>query len=198
MGRPPKITDEQILQGARSVFLARGPAVATAEIADSLGVSQATLFNRFGSKRALLVEALRPREDGALLALLARDPDDRPVPVQLEDIGLAIAAQCARVDPAVTMLRAAGVQRNDLFPPGTRSPLNVVRHALQGWLERARDAGLVSVEDASTTAAIFLGALHRRPFDRPVDGHRLAGGRAHVSAVVHALWLGLCPRSVAK
>jgi|AMFO01.1.fsa_nt_gi Transcriptional regulator len=194
MGRPPKITDEQILQGARSVFLARGPAVATAEIADSLGVSQATLFNRFGSKRALLIEALRPRENDTLLAMLDRDPDDRPVPIQLEEIGLAIAAQCARVDPAVTMLRAAGVPRSDLFPPGTSSPLNVVRHGLQGWLERARDAGLIAVKDPATTAAIFLGALHHRPF----DAHKPAEAKGEVAAIVQALWLGLCPRSVAK
>src|SRR5579864_4634496 len=50
MGRPREITDEQIVAAARRCFLERGAGVSAGEIAQELGVSHTTLFNRFGSK----------------------------------------------------------------------------------------------------------------------------------------------------
>ncbi len=60
MPRTKLISDDDVLSRAREVLLCRGASVSTAEIAKHVGLSQATLFQRFGSKNALLTRALRP------------------------------------------------------------------------------------------------------------------------------------------
>ena len=56
--RPKKITDIDILSCTRNCILRFGVSVSTQTIADELGVSQATLFKRFGTKDALIQKAL--------------------------------------------------------------------------------------------------------------------------------------------
>ena len=56
--RPRKISDEDILDVARECLLEQGVNVSTQVIAKRLGVSQATLFKRFGTKVKLLQMAL--------------------------------------------------------------------------------------------------------------------------------------------
>ena len=58
MARPQQIADDQLLQVAREVFLEHGPNVSTTLIAERAGVSQATLFKRFGNKSCLMFGAL--------------------------------------------------------------------------------------------------------------------------------------------
>ncbi len=53
MGRPRTVSDEVILEAARSVFLEHGPSASTQAIADRLSLSQAALFKRFGTKHVL-------------------------------------------------------------------------------------------------------------------------------------------------
>ena len=56
--RPKTISDQEILEVVRSCVLDEGPAVSTQIIADQVGVSQATLFKRFGNKVHLITRAL--------------------------------------------------------------------------------------------------------------------------------------------
>ena len=56
--RPKKVSDEYILQTVRRCLVEQGGSVSTQFIADQVGVSQATLFKRFGSKSNLLQSAI--------------------------------------------------------------------------------------------------------------------------------------------
>src|SRR4051812_37493303 len=58
MSRPVSIKDETIIEAARAVFLERGFAATTAEIAERAGVSEGTLFNRFKTKAELFHAAM--------------------------------------------------------------------------------------------------------------------------------------------
>ena len=59
MSRPKKVTDEAVLAAALRVMLRAGPESFTlAAAAAEAGVSPATLIQRFGDKRALIVRAL--------------------------------------------------------------------------------------------------------------------------------------------
>ena len=51
--RPKKVSDEDILQTVRRCLVEQGGSVSTQFIADQVGVSQATLFKRFGSKQSV-------------------------------------------------------------------------------------------------------------------------------------------------
>lgn len=58
-GRPPRISDEQILEKARDVFLEHGIRATTAEVALRARISEGTIFHRFKSKDALFRAAMR-------------------------------------------------------------------------------------------------------------------------------------------
>jgi AcrR family transcriptional regulator len=58
MARPPKITNEEILTAARQVFLEEGFGASTLAIAEKAGISEASIFKRFGTKEGLFIEAM--------------------------------------------------------------------------------------------------------------------------------------------
>src|SRR5688500_1329836 len=86
MARPRQITDEQILATMRSSVLQHGPAVSLDLVAEQLKVTSPALIKRFGTRRALMIAALRPADDNAFLKRMAQGPDDRPLQVQLEEV----------------------------------------------------------------------------------------------------------------
>src|SRR5215831_15876539 len=61
MGRQKTITDDEVLRIARDVFRAQGHTATTREIAQAAGISEAVLYQRFGSKDELFFTAMRPR-----------------------------------------------------------------------------------------------------------------------------------------
>ena len=60
MGRTRTVADEDILEAARKAFLDRGQLATTREIAQAAGISQAVLYQRFGSKDDLFFAAMAP------------------------------------------------------------------------------------------------------------------------------------------
>ena len=60
MGRARTVEDEDILKAARLAFLGRGQLATTREIAEAAGISQAVLYQRFGSKDDLFFTAMAP------------------------------------------------------------------------------------------------------------------------------------------
>ena len=60
MGRARTVEDEDILEAARQAFLDRGQLATTREIAEAAGISQAVLYQRFGSKDDLFFSAMAP------------------------------------------------------------------------------------------------------------------------------------------
>ena len=74
MARRKIISDEAVLDAAMSVMAARGPYDFTlADIAAVAGIAAATLIQRFGDKRRLVVAAIT-RENERLVATLAQLP----------------------------------------------------------------------------------------------------------------------------
>lgn len=58
MSRRTTITDEQILEAARTVFLSEGYGAQTSKIAREAGISEGTIFKRFPTKEALFIASL--------------------------------------------------------------------------------------------------------------------------------------------
>lgn len=58
MGRRPAISEDELLAAARAVFLEKGIAATTADVANRCGVSEATVFRRFPTKTELFRNAL--------------------------------------------------------------------------------------------------------------------------------------------
>src|SRR5262245_64776935 len=62
MGRHKTISDDAVLGIARRLFRAQGHTATTREIAEAAGISEAVLYQRFGSKHELFFAAMRPSE----------------------------------------------------------------------------------------------------------------------------------------
>jgi AcrR family transcriptional regulator len=58
MGRPKTISDDAVLRIARDVFREHGHTATTREVAQAVGISEAILYQRFGSKDALFFAAM--------------------------------------------------------------------------------------------------------------------------------------------
>ena len=72
MARNTTITEEQILEAARAVFLEEGFGAQTAKIARRAQVSEGSIFKRFPTKEALFFAALRIERPPAWYAELDR------------------------------------------------------------------------------------------------------------------------------
>jgi AcrR family transcriptional regulator len=196
MSRPRQTSDDQLLQAARECFLQHGAAVSTTVIANHVGVSQAVLFQRFGTKEALLLRALLPGQI-PWVDRLEEGPDARPLLTQLREHAHAIFAWFKGVAPHIAVLRASGVDLSKLCEQGEEpAPVRGLK-ALTRWIERAQREGRTSTLDPASAAELLLGALHSRVFLRHLCSKMPAeapgGDTLYVDMVVEVLWKSLRP-----
>ena len=196
MVRPRQISDEDILSAARSCFLKHGPSLATGVIAKKLEVSQATLFNRFGTKDELLRAALNLPK-AVWVEGLEKGPTGDPIDEQLETLGLAILKFLNQMIPVMVTLRASGHNPRDLMDPNDAPP--PVRHhqELTRWFERAHADGLLRVASAPTAAQTFMGTLHARAMMQHIWGQPMVSlpDEHYIQQFVNTLLVGLAGQS---
>ena len=79
MSRPKTIAEEDLLSAARQVFIEGGFAASTKRIAKRAGVSEALLFQRYGTKADLFFAAMvpPPMDMGAYITTAAAGTDGR-------------------------------------------------------------------------------------------------------------------------
>lgn len=177
MARPRLATDDELLEAARTCFLEHGPSVSTSTIAEHAGVSQATLFKRFGTKEELMVAAMLPCGMPSWVEAIARGPDDRPLREQLLEHAVRITRFFDVLVPSLMVVKASGMDHHAMFKRLPQPPPVLARQAVLGWFERARDRGLLPDHaDVGAVTTVFLGALQHRSFlahilglDAPTD-----------------------------
>lgn len=198
MVRPRKLSDDDILDAAREVFVAHGPHVSTTVVAEAVGLSQAALFKRFGTKENLMVRALLPPPRVDWVDLLGEGPDQRPMHAQLLEIADAAMRFFDRMLPCLMTLKAAGLDLVDLVAAQPEPPPLMVRRALRRWFAAAMDQGRMRRGDPDALALAFMGAMQARAaFSHMFGAEPLTPElrEAHVRGVVDALWSGLAPQS---
>jgi AcrR family transcriptional regulator len=194
MARPRQVSDEEILRVARRELVAHGPAVPTQAIADAVGLSQAALFKRFGTKRELILRALAPPERIAWVELARSGPDARPIRDQLVEILGAAEAFMRELWPALLVLKGAGVEPREVFARcETPPPLQALR-AMEGFLARAMASGRMRALDPSAVATSLVGQLHARGmFHHVMGADPRQDGPTYVATIVDVAWRGLAP-----
>lgn len=198
MARPRSVSDEEMLSAARHVFLEHGGSASTAVIAERIGVSQAALFKRFGTKKDLMLAALAPPDVPPFVPRLAVGPEiGRPVPEQLVEIATEVLAFLREMVPAMMVLSTCGLDPKALIANYPVPPPLMAQKAMGSWMARAIDLGLIRDADPATLALTLLGSLHIRVFLSTLIRQPLTdeGARAHAELVVDALWQGLSPLS---
>lgn len=194
--RPRSFTDDELFDTARRVFLEHGPGASTDLIAQELGVSQAALFKRIGTKQELMIRSLMPR-DLPWIEELERGPDARPVPEQLRELADKIEAFLVQQMPCIAVLRAAGIRPTDITPregecwPGLRS-----HQAMVGWFAALAEQGRIVAPSPAAVATAFNASLQTPQFMKHALGSAAPDlGGDYRERVIELFWRGIAPRS---
>lgn len=169
MPRPRVMSDEQLEAAASAVFRELGPAAPVADVARRLGVSNAALFHRLGSKEALMLKALCPGAPTALEAFAQPPRREVNVHEQLLPTLRALLDFLRQAIPGLLILRGAGIALHKAIPPGPPPPV-AMRAALASFLSSAAVLGLVDVREAGAAADAVLGALEARVLNEYLGG----------------------------
>ena len=175
MARPRSISDQQIHDAAREVFVKHGPNAAVSLIAEKLAVSHAALFGRSGTKQRLMLEALKPGRPDALESL-AESPPRAGARARLVDILIELMAFFRRIVPNLVTLRSAGKSMVGRPPEGQAPPPVALRRLLTRWLKRSKTSGNMEPPRAWAVAEGLLGAMEARCFNSHLGGSAFAPG----------------------
>lgn len=174
MGRPARVTREQVLGEARRAFSERGfDGTTLADIGARLGVSPAALLRHAPSKRALFALAIESEAAGEALPTdflasipLSEDPARALRRLAREFIPFIeqkIGENIARFLEKSTEEEARTIRLP--FDPRRKSspPIRAVR-ALEAYFRRARAGGKISLRQPRAGALAFLGCLQSYVF----------------------------------
>ncbi len=161
--RPKLTSDSDLLDAARDCFLEYGPSVSTTLIAERAGVSQATIFKRFGTKAQLLMLALGYEEMLPWLPKVEAGPDDRPIREQLMELAQALTAFYIESLPSMMALWSAGPSYFADVPGPSDDPREASlavrsRLMLSDWFAKAQSTGRVGQCNPEAIGIAFLGA----------------------------------------
>ena len=162
MARPVTISDEAILDAAKQVFLARGLAGTTADVAAIANVSEGIIFKRYGTKADLFRAAMAHgmREKAVLFFSSLRDRAGRStLGEELFAVGLEMLAAFRVVVPVVMMTwsNASSCPENAL-QEGDPMPVKSIK-AFASYFEAEMKLGRMRRCDPEIVARGWIGAI---------------------------------------
>lgn len=210
MARIPKITNQQILEAARQVFLQKGFSGSTLEIAQRSGISEASIFKRFATKEELFFAAMGIPERPLWIQELDSLSGQGDVKQNLIQICRQILEFYREVMPILMMLRSRG---NNLPETGLKSESKPIRDLkiLTGFLEREIAQGRLRPCEPKTVAHILLGSLMNYVFlDQKLSAVTIPASETvittdlpsvdlftdesgFIQSLVEIIWLGIAP-----
>jgi AcrR family transcriptional regulator len=195
MGRNKTVEDEEVLAAAREVFRREGHAASTRDVARAAGVSQAVLYQRFGSKEELFFRAMAP-EPLDLDALLGPYPtsDVRRDVLSLSKRLLKYLRGFAPTFLSVVAAHSAEVDRLRAWHDGL--PFFPIVHAIASRFERMAKDGLIRPGDAQSRAMVLISTVHSLAMFELLTGPgHPARSKQSIEQLMRVLWEGLAPES---
>jgi AcrR family transcriptional regulator len=163
MARPQSITDETLLEATRAVIRERGASSTTAEIAERAGVSEGTLFHRFGSKQKLfraVLETLQP----AWMHTIEGRVGSGDVFEQIEAIAMDLLEFMDELMPLLAL--SAAMNEEQRARSGGIEGKKHGERKIAAYFEAEIRLGRIAPHDPEVIAFTFLGALHSYAFNR--------------------------------
>jgi AcrR family transcriptional regulator len=155
-----------LLDAAAQVFSESGYRGATTRrIAAVAGVNEITLFRQFGSKDALMREAIARCREGAVVTL----PEEPADPVRdLTDFARAHLTRMRERRAFIRTSMAEVEEHPDIMEP-ENSPPALAAKALSGYLRRLRERGTTRAEfDECVAATMLMGVLFADAMGRDI------------------------------
>jgi AcrR family transcriptional regulator len=193
MGRQKTISDDEVLRVARDIFRAQGHTATTREIAEAAGISEAILYQRFGSKNDLFFAAMHPRIPDVEVLLGPLDPPD-DAHTYLRTVVVHLGRYFADVIPS-----ALRVMTHPSFDPTTLARQRpggpaVLREGLAERLTSLERRKRIRPLSATVAARLLLSLAH----DWALGGVFTPGSPAlrerELKEMVDVLWEGLRAR----
>ncbi|WP_427160816.1 TetR/AcrR family transcriptional regulator [Aliinostoc sp. HNIBRCY26] len=210
MARTPKITNQQILDAAREVFLQKGFSGSTLEIAQRAGISEASIFKRFATKEDLFFAAMGMPDTAPWIKELEVFCGQGDLKQNLVAIFLQILDFYSVVFPRMMMLRSRGMDLPEMRGKNAK-PVQELK-ILMDFLEREMNQGRLRSCDAQALAHMIMGALMNyvflgqisspmtSPTHSPQTGIELhqsvkssTATRLFVENLVEIVWQGIAP-----
>ncbi len=185
MARPVSISNEAILNAARTVFLRHGYQASTAQVARAAGVSEGSLFKHFKTKADLFLAAMdvkaRAQEWQDRLVSAEGRGDIRKL---LEFAGMELIQRLQTIMPCLMMVNSSGVTFAHAGHEGGRPPPIQHIRALAHYFRAETRLGRLHVPRPELQAHAFVGAISHYVFCEHVFGYRSGPPAAYVRTVV--------------
>ncbi|HSC86852.1 MAG TPA: helix-turn-helix domain-containing protein [Polyangiaceae bacterium] len=159
-GRPPSISSEKLLNFAREVFLERGIQATTLEVAERAGVSEGTLFHRFGTKDALFRQAMSFDEADGAERMADAVANIRQLPLEPALTQLAEhLLEIGRIALPLVMMSWSNPGRCGPNHTEKQKFYEVVK-VLAADLQLRIERGELRPHDAEVFSRVFIGSVH--------------------------------------
>jgi len=192
MGRQKTISDDEVLRIARELFRARGHTATTREIAEAVGVSEAVLYQRFGSKDELFFAAMHPRGPD-IEALLGQPEEGEDAHAYLRAVVVRMGRYFGEIIPL-----ALRVMMHPSFDPAmlARMPPGGPASVHEGLARRlsvfARQKQIAATPQAA--ARILVSLAHDWALSGVFALAHHAQRERQLKEMVDVVWEGLRPR----
>ena len=193
MGRHKTISDHEVLGIARDLFRTRGHNATTRQIAEAAGISEAILYQRFGSKDDLFFQAMHAMGPDIEELLGPREPSG-DARAYLHAVVVRLGRHFAEVIPL-----ALRVMTHPSFDPGSlaRAQPNAAAVLREDLAERlaflARHRRMMKGAE-TMTARLLVSLAHDWALGTVLSPTRSAHRESELKKMVDVVWEGLRPR----
>ncbi|MCG8546706.1 MAG: TetR/AcrR family transcriptional regulator [Alphaproteobacteria bacterium] len=161
MGRARTVEDEDILKAARLAFVDRGQLATTREIADAAGISQAVLYQRFGSKDDLFFAAMAPPPPDLEDLLGAPPREPKETEAYLADVAERLYRYFETVAPLFVQLATHTAFHSDHLADAHKPVMGSgLTESLGARLGDLVEKGFIRIGDGSAMARLLISVVH--------------------------------------
>ncbi|MGM0556620.1 MAG: TetR/AcrR family transcriptional regulator [Myxococcota bacterium] len=192
MARPQSITDEQILDAARDVFLEHGIQAPTSAIAEQAGISEGTIFRRYETKEKLFQAAMGIPHEPEWFAQAEQLEEHEDVEEALTELGFGMIEFFSDMIPKMSMLMSCGASGPQMFEGNADAPPIRAIRTLTRFFAAHQRAGRLKNFDPEIAARMFLGSIFHFCFSECVGINQFAPmpERSYVRGVVDTILRG--------
>ena len=191
--RPKKTSDLELLTAVFQCLIRHGITSSTHFIAKEVGVSQATLFKRFGTKEDLIRRALlSPILGHEIFSIIRQQPTKDSPTEQIETLSLALLHFFEEMVPSMMMLRSSGCDVHGMWE-GENTPPVMMRKLLTAWMEHLQELHQLRDIPAESVALALLGAIQHRAMRKHIlhDTTMTKTDEEYLSTIVDIFWNGI-------
>ena len=191
MGRYKTISDDEILCAARDVFREQGHTATTREIGQAAGISEAVLYQRFGSKDDLFFAAMAPKNPDIELLLGPNDPPG-DAHAYLQAVVVRIGGYFVEVLPLILHLMTHPSFDMAMLQRAKSADSNVcLRESLAERLASLAKRRRIATSSPDITARLLVSIAHDWALGMVLSPGTCAEGDHQLRKMVDVVWEGL-------